>query len=686
MFTVGYNLMMLVRVAAIYLVMYIAVPWLLVRDRRWGIMDRIFVSLIHSTFLTIVIVHLLVFVKLYETLSLIVMYLIAWVILAATRGGSFTAMLDILGMRLIVRLLDLSESPLGFIAEAKRIALQKAHAWLQGIRYHTKILWSEPFTYLLPALALIAATATRASYSVMHASYSVSDPYEHLAWAKYLGLNQIYYDGIYPHGYHAVLSAMARLSLVDAYWICRFMGPIGSVFLVLSIYYFATRMTGSRTASLVALVSYGLINDDRYPSGILRQAAALPQEYALIFALPALYFLYLYFRDGNKTDLWLFTEAVTITVFIHPFTTIYLGLWAAVMGGSVLLTQTTTLRAVINAGGVGLAAIIFGFTPFAFGLLQGHGFFQAAFQFVGESFTGGGAGPTAGPWFRRWLLSNPYLDSIIPLVVACAFLILLLRQRGKLVGAVTVLGGTVVLYILYRAQDLGLPQFTHPSRTSAFLAPMLAVLYALTVSLLSLVMAGRLRQPAARVWGHRLTIGISLVVCVVVALQWQPIIPALDTMEYDAAAENYLRIKSDLPALDWTIIGPAEQYQQVVGVGWHVDLLRFVQQYTWEQASDPAFQLPIPTHHILVYAEKRPLLLGRPVSPADAELELEPEGPDPFTQYYRNPNQRAIIQAKIIRWMELYRQSHPGVSTYYEDENLRIYHIQHTLPNDQGGS
>lgn len=685
MIAVGYSLMMLVRVAAIYLVTFIIVPWSLVRDRRWGTMDRVFASLIHSTLLTIVIVHLLAFLRLYETLSLIVMYLISWVILARTRGGSFAAMLDILGMRLIVRLLDLSESPLGFITEVKQAALHKARAWFREVRYHAAILWAEPFTYLLPGLVLAAATVIRASYSVLHASYSVADPYEHLAWIKYLGLNQIYHDGIYSYGYHAVLSAMARLSMVDAYWFCRFMGPIGSAFLLLSVYYFAARMTGSRVASLVALAVYGLTSDGRYPSGILRQGAALPQEYALIFALPALHFLYLYFRDGDRRDLWLFTEAVAISTFVHPFTTVYLGIWAAVLAGSALLAKMTTLKKVMVGGGAGLSAIIFGFIPFALGMLQGHGFFQATIKFIGESFAGDRVGGPTGPWYQRWLLGNPYLDGIIPLAVACFILLLILRQRAKVVEAATVIGGTVVLYLLYRAQDLGLPQFTHPSRTGVFLAPMLAVLYALTVHLLPSAGA-HLGRPTARAWQRGLTIGLTLAVCVMLVSQWQPVYTALDTMEYDAAAENYLRIKRELPTLDWTIIGPAEQYQQVLGVGWHVDLLRFVQQYSPEQASDPAFQLPIPTHHLFVYAEKRPLLLGRQVSPTDAELELEPEGPDPFAQYYRNAEQRAILQAKIIRWIELFRQSHSGVSIYYEDENLRIYHIQQKLPNDQGVS
>ena len=83
--------------------------------------------------------------------------------------------------------------------------------------------------------------------------------------------------------------------------------------------------------------------------------------------------------------------------------------------------------------------------------------------------------------------------------------------------------------------------------------------------------------------------------------------------------------------------------------------------------------------------EKRPLLFGREITVEDAEKELAPLTPDTdiFMQYYRDTEQRAILMAKALQWIEAYRASHDDVSIYYEDENLIIYKIYHEVKGSE---
>jgi len=179
--------------------------------------------------------------------------------------------------------------------------------------------------------------------------------------------------------------------------------------------------------------------------------------------------------------------------------------------------------------------------------------------------------------------------------------------------------------------------------------------------------------------------GAALLISLSLIFLNQPITAEGRTYEYEAAANSYLKIKQEFTALDWTIIGPPEQYQQALGYGWHSDILRFVQEHSAEELANPQYKLPIPTHDIFFYTEKVPLFYNKAVTEEDARLALETEEGDPYSQYYLDGEQRRILQAKAIQLAEAYRQSHSGVTIYYEDEALRIYRFHHEPPKSAAG-
>ncbi len=669
--SLGYNLLMLARVSLAYLVLYVVMPTLITRvdAPANGIWDRMFAGLTHATCLTIVIVHVLVACRLYETFSLLFAYALVLFLWQRSRNRS-QALPAATGMGVVVRLLDASESRLGFVWGLVALLRQ----WYSGWSAKWSVLWQkitrEPFLFILPTALLLGSAWTRLGHSFTHAAYSLSDSYEHLAWVKYLGSNQIYADGVYPEGYHAIISALAKLSFIDPYWLIRFFGGIGTSVLVAAIFYFTLRLTQSHAAGLVALAVYGLVSDVRFPSGLARQTAALPQEYSLIFGLTAIYFLSLWLEHRRFGHLLVFLEATAITVLIHPYTTIYLVVWSVLIAGLHLLLGRTGLKPVLQAGMLGAVAAALGTVPMLMGRLFGKAWFGAATQFVLGSIGRSGVPPTDS-WWMRLISANPYLNLLLPLCLL-AWLGALIDRAALRIRLLSTTAIALVMLVLYRATELGLPELSEQSRTGVFLAPWLAIIAGAGVASLStLLSAGR------RLWTRRISKGLALTVCAVIVVYATPALPQATPVEYDAAALNYLRIKSEFPVTDWTIIGPSEQFQQVLGIGWHYDLLRFVQDFSLEDAADADFRLPIPTHHIFFYIEKQSLLDQARVEDADVTRQLEQEGSDPYNQYYRSADQRHLLQSKAWHWVENYRRTHAGVSIFYDDGQLVVYHIVH---------
>jgi hypothetical protein len=179
--------------------------------------------------------------------------------------------------------------------------------------------------------------------------------------------------------------------------------------------------------------------------------------------------------------------------------------------------------------------------------------------------------------------------------------------------------------------------------------------------------------------GRYLTLGLALLTFAAVLTRYPLVPPRGYQLEYDAAVHCYLTIRRDYSPLNWTIVAPVEQYQQVLGRGWHYELSRFVLEFTPEQVSQPRFSFPIPTTDIFIFVEKVPLGRTTPLTAEDAARPLQPmsEVNNPTAYYYRTAANRAAVQARALALIEAYSSTHAGVSIYYEDEQLRVYHIKH---------
>jgi len=684
MISMGYTIAMMLKVVFVFCLLYIIIPSRIAtyEEEADKFLDRVFISLTHSTLLTIVIVHILVFLRLYDTFSLLFSYLVAYVLIIRQKGKSWFAVLEGLGLALLVQLFNISEGDTGFVGESRR----RLRQWLTRILGETwqqiKMGVRDPFYGLFPLAVFAGAAVIRFKHSVLHANFAASDSYVHLAWQKYLSLNQIYHDGVYPFGAHACLSALHKIFFIDPYWLTRFIGPLIGLLICLSVYYFALRITQNRAASLIAAAVFGLVTNPDFPSTVSRQITFVAQECAVVFVLPGLYFFWLYLKSEKRRYLVLFAEALSLTALIHPYSTVYLGIWSAVMIAGAFVIFKIGINRIVHYAIYSLAAVAFGLLPIAVGLLGGKGFHGSSARYVKEYIQTGSLKLDVNGYLQRIITNNPFIDYSLILIIVIFFgsIIFIKKDKAKVMLNTSIACITILTILHYRGEELNLPILIDPYRTKIFLSMVLVTVYSCGLDFFVCFLPDFSSLTAERIKNISYKTFVAMVCLLVLYVTPGGKIVA-SNLEYEAAVLNYLVIKRDFKPLDWTIVGPAEQYQQVLGIGWHYDILRFVQRFTPEEVEKPGFKFPIPTHHIFVYVEKRPLFLGRPATEEDARKELEPEGEDLYKQYYLNPKQRVIIEAKAASLMEAYKRYHDNITVFYEDDNLKIYHIMHEPDN-----
>jgi hypothetical protein len=677
---------MFFKVVFVFVMLYIFIPSKIIRfeDESRGLLDKLFISLTNMVFITIIAVHILVFLKIYETFSLLFVYIAIYVFVYLVRGKSWMAVTEAMGMRFVATLLDISDGRMGFFNEASRRLKAALNSKVISAASFAKESVREPIR-ALSLIVLFYAVYLRFNHSIAHSTFTASDPYLHLAWTKYLGMNEIYYQGIYPYGYQTVISSMSKLFFIDPYWLIRFVGPLGGVLLALSVYYLSLRITRNHIASFLTLVIYGTVINEKLPTVFIRQTAALPQEFAAIFIFPALYFLWLYFEKNKLYYLILFAEALSITILIHPFSTIYIFIWSVILTIILMITKRPRLKVVFKFFSISTVFSIIGLAPMGMGILMGKEFFKSSADFIVANLKLASSNYNILALLTKIVSGNHFLDialfAMLLIILNTIISLSLKKANTQLTFEFAVMTCTFVTMLLYRSHEFNLPNITHPARTGIFLSPMLCILYSCgynSIQRTASIICGE-SMIAVQKLSFRL---LSILMCIFIFYNNPPQRMTTDVMEYDAAANAYLSIKANFPVYDWTIIAPTEQFQQVLGNGWHYEILRFVQEYNVEDVEDPDFKLPIPTHHVFIFTEKVPLHLGRKITYLDAEKELEPEGDDPFAQYYHTGEQRGILQAKAIKLIEAYTKTHSGVNIYYEDENMKIYHIYHEIPED----
>ena len=171
------------------------------------------------------------------------------------------------------------------------------------------------------------------------------------------------------------------------------------------------------------------------------------------------------------------------------------------------------------------------------------------------------------------------------------------------------------------------------------------------------------------------TDALVLALCLIAAVLWlRPNRLVGQFLEYEEAAQQTKKINTTLPRQRWEVIAPVEQLPESFGFGGYEDLALWVQKYK-DQAGDAEFHFKDLPDDMLIYVEKIPfqMFASEPAMVSFATLT------DATYRNYRSPAGRASLESDALQLCESYRAHHSDMTTFYEDQNLRIYRI-HTPP------
>ena len=165
---------------------------------------------------------------------------------------------------------------------------------------------------------------------------------------------------------------------------------------------------------------------------------------------------------------------------------------------------------------------------------------------------------------------------------------------------------------------------------------------------------------------------------------------------YPAISDVTEYIVDNYPDKTFTIISPTDEYYQILGKGYHEELLTFLN-------NGNNADYTIPTEYIILYIEKRPLAYAVPhysegprwfaynreknsnlgygsepiryaISDEDAEKSMMHF--DLLSDYANNSESRIIMESKAYKWYKDFSEMYPNDGkVIYEDDNVLCYRI-----------
>lgn len=168
--------------------------------------------------------------------------------------------------------------------------------------------------------------------------YSMSDIPVHNYWINYMSKNQIFVAGVYPFGFHCIIYYLHAVFAIDTYVLLRLFFVLQTWLIHMVLLAFIRLCCKTKYASYAGVVIYvmlGVFHPDTYS----RYYSSLPQEFGMIFILPAIFFALAFFQrkkkelqDANesKSARWylvFFAMSFSMTLAVHFYDTMIAGLF-----------------------------------------------------------------------------------------------------------------------------------------------------------------------------------------------------------------------------------------------------------------------------------------------------------------------------------------------------------------------
>lgn len=179
----------------------------------------------------------------------------------------------------------------GFDKVKKRYTRQK-----QKVKYLPLLLRVDGIVFLISFIAMFYFYGTSI---VTTFGYSLSDSAVHNYWINALGENKLFVAGIYPEGAHCIIYYFHKVFGIDTYILLSLMGFIQICAIEYGALLFMKLCCKNRYLPYIGFFVFIAANVWNYWS-YHRYYMALPQEYGMIFIVPAVFYGFDYFDRQYK--------------------------------------------------------------------------------------------------------------------------------------------------------------------------------------------------------------------------------------------------------------------------------------------------------------------------------------------------------------------------------------------------
>ncbi|KUO64421.1 MAG: hypothetical protein APF84_10635 [Gracilibacter sp. BRH_c7a] len=641
----------ILRLAVSFSILFLLLPVIIFREKGGGV-EGFFSRYIKIVFLIIVMGYILAAIKLFESFS-IFLVLIALIVLNRYREKKAKQ------AKVINQEKDLAKDELPLLAYffqafdgetwSMDVARSKIREVLVKFRIWLKDFIKNPYTLIL--FAVLCGSAYLRFYDPLtSASPGYSDAPNNIAWVKYITTSILFHDGIYPLGNHILIATWWKFAGDDILYIFKYSGALNGVLASLGIYLFLYKLTGRKTAGIVGAFIYGLLGA-LLPMEWGRQAATLPQEFALAFLAPTWYFTIRYLESKEERFLWTAAAAFATIGLSHSF------IYALMVLGVVLIIFTyflfgprKNLKANVHLMIAGIASGVISVIPMLYGLLIGKEFHSTTTEFL-----------TSTAVAEIPALTN--VDEAVLLGIAAMVLLLVfnLFKKERNEPTVFIILLSILSFVIYIYLGSWTGYGVIISRSGILWAIVICLAigfgYHAVIRILSIIIRPK----------------IEIVLCVALlvgAIMTYPPVPAVPyKMISDNMINQYLKISDENIATTWTLISNEEGYWLSLHVAWHTHLWDFM-EYSPEtkiisKVNEDGTKQIIENEDIFIFLEKE---VFDPIS-QETGVDLNFENKK---QEIRN---RVKNYALLAEWIDTFKRYHDNIEIYYEDDELTIYHI-----------
>jgi hypothetical protein len=703
-----------------YAIVFIIIPAKVLRLKLTdgNFLDNAMISVIFSQVALSSIVFVLAFMKIYNTLTLVlaIIFTIMFYI-KFKRRISYRKKLT----EFIFTLSDLINGQLKFSLMVRKYVREKIGNISHGVKRFFAWYFDKNVVYhILGTICIIVLMIRRGYFAMTSQAFPTSDVSVHTSWVNFTDAGYIFSDGVYPFALHNVVSAFAKLTFIDVVTVMRFIGPLNAVFMGILLMALTTRIFKSPAASIITGMVYCLSS---FGTGAVvdRIFFSLPQEYGMLFILPTGYFMVKFLEEQRNLYAVTFALAASMTVAGHFYDAIFavpLCLCLVIPYIPVLFKKKILVKMILS---VALAAVV-ALAPLFFGLSLGY-HWQGSLDWAVSMMESGSKsddsekaaqeqtsvqeeksedqqeqGPglieKTGKSFRNTV--KQYTDFWGYVVYICAGIsvvfgaVVLFFTSKKKQGRVALGLGLHMLFfnfVFMNAGLFGLPSLIASDRAVNYLIYLGATVIGVPFGLFWCLFEEKIKPVR---WVASVAIVVATAMVIVFG-GYTYTSSAVFRLSYSAVTENYYKIKATHRKDTWTIVSTVDELSLTRNKGWHYELWEFI--FRMEQY-DSTRVIQIPTEYVYFVIEKRPLKYAEPTylgqsltlypriskEAANQLLSEQTIRTRKKSDYYGIYENRHAIMSKAYFWAEKYMSYFPDqMSIYYEDMDIVIYEIKQNM-------